>query len=326
MFSVREYLAEIGRRGGIKSRRTLEPETARRMVAIREARRAAQRLDPSNALSRRAGTPADTTAAAQAVQDALQRRLSPAEKLAQVARLSRMVDQLSIEGLKRRHPAATDEMIRDLSAELRLGGDLAARVSAARLTFPAANALQDPIEVAADAGARLDALGVAWVIGGSIASSVHGEARSTQDVDMVVALLERHVTPFAKTMGREYYVDTDAMRLAVRSGASFNAVHFASSIKVDFFVAGDDPFEAERLRSRQRIEMPNAVLYVDTAEHTLLRKLEWYRRGGAVSERQWPDVQAIAGIQGESLHQEHLRLWAGRMGVTDLLERVMRDA
>ena len=129
---LRRYLAEIGRRGGIKSRRVLEPETARRMVAIREARRAARRIGHGNPSGRLGGTPPDTTAAAQAVQDALQRRLSPAEKLAQVARLSRMVDLLSIEGLKRRHPAATDEMIRDLRAELRLGRDLAARVSAAR--------------------------------------------------------------------------------------------------------------------------------------------------------------------------------------------------
>jgi hypothetical protein len=183
--------------------------------------------------------------------------------------------------------------------------------------------LQDPIDVATDTGARLDALGVEWVVGGSIASSVHGEPRSTQDVDMVVALRDRHVTPFAKTMGRDYYVDADAMRLAVVSGAWFNAVHFASAIKVDFFVAGDDPFEAERLRNRQRIDMPNGILYVDTAEHTLLRKLEWYRRGGEVSERQWRDVQAIARIQSDSLDREHLRLWAGRLGVMDLLERVM---
>ena len=139
---------------------------------------------------------------------------------------------------------------------------------------------------------------------------------------MVVALLDRHVTPFAKTMSRDYYVDIDAMRLAVGSGESFNAVHFTSAIKVDFFVARDDPFEAERLQRRQRIEMPNGVLYVDTAEHTLLRKLEWYRRGGEVSERQWRDVQAIARIQGDRLDQEHLRLWASRLGVTDLLERV----
>lgn len=182
--------------------------------------------------------------------------------------------------------------------------------------------MHDPIEIAADTGARLDALGVSWVIGGSIASSVHGEPRSTQDVDMVVALLARHVTPFATAMGRDYYVDPDAMRVAVASGGSFNAVHFASAIKVDFFVAGDDAFEAERLRRRQRVEMPNGVLYVDTAEHTLLRKLEWYRRGGEVSERQWRDVQAIMRIQGDQLDPEHLRLWARRLGVTDLLDRV----
>jgi hypothetical protein len=129
---IRKYLTEIGRRGGIRSRRVLEPETARRMVAIREARRAARRLEHGTPRPRLGGTPADTAGDAQAVQDALQRRLPPAEKLAQVARLSRMVDLLSIEGLKQRHPAATDDMIRDLRAELRLGRDLAKRVSAAR--------------------------------------------------------------------------------------------------------------------------------------------------------------------------------------------------
>ena len=132
MESVRDYLAKIGRRGGIKSRRVLEPETARRMVAIREARRAARRVERAGPMSRLGGTPMDTTAAAQSIQDALWRRMSPAEKLAQVARLSRMVDQLSIEGLKMRHPTATDDEIRYLRAELRLGRDLAARVLAAR--------------------------------------------------------------------------------------------------------------------------------------------------------------------------------------------------
>ena len=38
--NIREYLAEIGRRGGRRSRRTLDPETARAMVRVREARRA----------------------------------------------------------------------------------------------------------------------------------------------------------------------------------------------------------------------------------------------------------------------------------------------
>ena len=38
---VREYLAEIGKRGGLASRRELTKSHARQMVAIREAKRAA---------------------------------------------------------------------------------------------------------------------------------------------------------------------------------------------------------------------------------------------------------------------------------------------
>jgi hypothetical protein len=186
--------------------------------------------------------------------------------------------------------------------------------------------LEDPVAIALHVGSQLDAVGVPWVIGGSIASSMHGEARSTLDVDIVVDLKARRVKPLAESLARDYYVDVDAMGAAVKEGESFNAIHFASAIKVDFFVAGNDPFDAERLANRVRVEMPGGQLYVDTAEHTLLRKLEWYRRGGEVSERQWRDVQAIARIQGDRLDVKRLRKWAARLGVTDLLRRVMSEA
>jgi hypothetical protein len=41
---VRAYLAEIGRRGGMRSRRVLSPEAARQMVRLREAKRAFKRF------------------------------------------------------------------------------------------------------------------------------------------------------------------------------------------------------------------------------------------------------------------------------------------
>lgn len=183
----------------------------------------------------------------------------------------------------------------------------------------------DPVGVALDVGTHLNASGIGWVIGGSIASSLHGEPRATQDVDIVVSLGARQVKPLAQALGRDYYVDAEAMRDAVKASSSFNAVHFGSATKVDFFVAGDDPFEAERLAQRQRVELPDGTLFVDTAEHTMLRKLEWYRRGGEASERQWRDVQAIARLQGDRLDHERLRLWASRLGVTDLLQRVFAE-
>ncbi len=45
--SVRAHLAMIGRKGGIKSRRSLDPDQARSMVRIREARRAYRRFHAS---------------------------------------------------------------------------------------------------------------------------------------------------------------------------------------------------------------------------------------------------------------------------------------
>jgi hypothetical protein len=41
--NVREYLAIIGKRGGLASRRELTPSHAKQMVAIREMKRAALR-------------------------------------------------------------------------------------------------------------------------------------------------------------------------------------------------------------------------------------------------------------------------------------------
>lgn len=112
-------------------------------------------------------------------------------------------------------------------------------------------------------------------------------------------------------------------------GGSFNAIHLPTGVKIDVFVAGRDAFEHERLKNAIRVRLSSGsspLVAVDTAEHTVLRKLEWYRRGGEVSERQWRDVVAIVRLNGERLDRERLRSWADRLGVPDLLERALDEA
>lgn len=53
--------------------------------------------------------------------------------------------------------------------------------------------LAEILQATLEVGARLDGLGVAWVVGGSFASSVLGVPRSIQDVDIVAAPESRHV-------------------------------------------------------------------------------------------------------------------------------------
>lgn len=130
MRELSSYFARIGRKGGTRSRRVLDSGTARQMVAIREARRAARRA--AHAPASQEGRQDDTSVAAQAVQDTLWRRASGSEKLLQVARLSRMVQQLSLTGLRQRHPDDSEQQLWYRFAELRLGPELASQAYRSR--------------------------------------------------------------------------------------------------------------------------------------------------------------------------------------------------
>ena len=106
-------------------------------------------------------------------------------------------------------------------------------------------------------------------------------------------------------------------------------IHVGAAVKVDVFVTGSDPFNEERLSQRQLVEIPSdppETIYVDAAENSVLRKLEWFRRGGEVSDRQWRDVVAIPRLRGARLDGAHLSAWARRLGVSDLLERAGTEA
>ncbi len=192
----------------------------------------------------------------------------------------------------------------------------------------APDSLPEPIAVASHIADCLTRIGVSYVIGGSFASSVHGEPRSTNDIDMVADLHQGDVDAFVDAIGAEWYVSRDAVAEAVGAGGAFNVIHVPTAVKADIFVAGVDAFDRERLKRRVPVVFSSGseavTLFVDTAEDTILRKLEWYRRGGHASERQWRDVVGIVNAQSTRLDGAYLCEWAGRLDVSDLMERALR--
>ena len=189
--------------------------------------------------------------------------------------------------------------------------------------------LAEPIAVTVLVTDALDALGVTYAIGGSLASAVHGVVRATMDADLVADLQMEHVEPLAQALGDAFYADVETMRDAVRRHGSFNVIHLDTMFKVDVFVVRPRAFDRSQLARRQLhllSEDPQCHAYVTSAEDIVLSKLEWYRMGGHVSDRQWRDVLGVLKVQCDRLDRDYLRRMAVTLDVTDLLERAFGEA
>jgi hypothetical protein len=187
---------------------------------------------------------------------------------------------------------------------------------------------QDSLAVVLHVIDILEELGVRYHLGGSFASAIHGVPRQTMDADLVVDL---DIDAVARLVGRlrgDFYVDLDVAKDAVAKRGTFNAIHLESGFKVDVFIKGPgefDELELERSTQVQVTQDPPRSAYVKTAEDTVLRKLQWFRSGGEVSERQWRDVLGVLAASGAALDRAYLLRWAAVLGVTDLLERAIGE-
>jgi hypothetical protein len=175
----------------------------------------------------------------------------------------------------------------------------------------------------------LDALGIPYLVGGSLASSLHGIPRSTQDSDVVVDLSQDQVSPLLAALGADFYADEELARRAVEHKAAFNVIHLETMFKVDLFVIGDDEAAREEMRRRERHQVGESTeqsLYFATAEDTVLQKLAWYRLGHGVSDRQWRDLLGVLRVQGARLDRAYLDHAARALGVAELLGEALAEA
>lgn len=184
-----------------------------------------------------------------------------------------------------------------------------------------------PLELLVRITAMLDELEIPYALGGSLAASFFGEPRSTMDIDVAIdvgavegeALIEKAAVAFV--------VPATSAREALRTHGSFNLLSAQGGMKVDLFVLGDDILDRRQIERRVNIPVPGIPdgLWVTSPEDQVLRKLDWYRQGGSVSDRQWRDVVGILRGQGEELAVDDLRATARQLDLSDLLQRALEE-
>jgi hypothetical protein len=167
---------------------------------------------------------------------------------------------------------------------------------------------------------------VPYMLTGSIASSLHGEPRSTHDLDVVVVLDRKSVAQLLIAFpGPNYYLDESRVREAVESFGMFNLISADEGDKVDFWMLTADPFDQSRFARRTTVTFMGERLVVSSPEDTILAKLNWARLSGG-SEKQIHDALRIFEVQHGRLDHTYLQEWAKRLSVEDSLARIEREA
>ncbi|MFN8402980.1 MAG: hypothetical protein U0V48_05425 [Anaerolineales bacterium] len=189
----------------------------------------------------------------------------------------------------------------------------------------------EPVEVTLKVTGVFEKLGVPYLIGGSLASTLYGMVRTTQDSDIVAEMRLEHLQPFVSVLQDEFYVDDEMIAESIQRNSSFNIIHRETMFKVDVFIPRPRPFLQSQLARAQRQSFafetasPVSAMFA-SPEDTILSKLEWYRMGGEVSDRQWRDILGVLKTRANELDLDYLRKWAGELNVTDLLERALRES
>lgn len=173
---------------------------------------------------------------------------------------------------------------------------------------------------------KLNELSIDFMLTGSHASSLQGEARATHDIDLVADLSINDAQPLINTFQDErFYLSESAVREAINSKRMFNLLETTTGEKVDFWVLTETPFDQSRFQRRQQIEYDELPVFVTSPEDTMLMKLVWSKKIGG-SEKQFNDVIHVYELQAGLLDMDYLHRWIQELDVEELWERVIAEA
>jgi hypothetical protein len=179
-----------------------------------------------------------------------------------------------------------------------------------------------PLELLSQVATMLDELGIPYALGGSMASSLIGEPRSTVDVDIAIKLEHEAGAALLERASAEFYVPIESARVAIEAHSSFNLLDTAHGLKVDLFVLGEGLLDRMQIERRITVTIPGLVdrIWVTSPEDQVLRKLDWYRSTGHESERQWRDVVGILRIHGDVMDRGYMDETARALKLGSLLD------
>lgn len=271
----------------------------------------------------------DTSIDAEMYLFGLWRQMDLPQKEKLLLRVFKKAAIFTLTGLKSLYPNASPQEIRYHYVRKRLGIDVAELLKST--TFDQELMIEDPIYLARKVAVLLESLNIPYYIGGSVASSLQGEVRFTEDLDLVVSIQPNQTQSILNVFSKDFYISEIAVDDAMRGRtSSFNIIDLETTEKADIFVMWNDAFAHSKMERRQLyipVNRPaSEAIYLCSPEDTVLQKLVWYRMTKNESQRQWRDVLGVLKIQGDRLDFGYLQKWAEELSLSDLLETACTES
>lgn len=158
----------------------------------------------------------------------------------------------------------------------------------------------------------LDMHGVPYMLTGSLASSMYGIPRATNDVDIVIAPTREQLVSVVQLFQRiGLSAEIESALAAYRERTQFNVIDFGRGLKADLIVRKQREFSIAEFDRRQTHEVEGMRLTLATPEDVLLAKLEWARIGG--SAQQISDAAGILKMQRDQMDFAYVQKWVDEL-------------
>lgn len=167
---------------------------------------------------------------------------------------------------------------------------------------------------------------IQYMLTGSVASSLHGEPRSTHDIDIVVAITKSSSQTLVDAFPPpDFYLDKASIISAIEEKGMFNLIDASEGDKVDFWILTDEPFDQSRFARRISEELVGVKVHVTAPEDIILAKLKWAKESGG-SQKHFTDALRVYEVQHDVLDRRYLERWAKELHIEDLWKRLTEEA
>ena len=253
------------------------------------------------------------------------RQLSLKQRIERFISHERGIKKLCLVGIKSRHRNFSIQEIRDLFTRAVLGEKFTPDFQPKGIDENMW--IQDSISLAGELHQIFESINIDYYVNRGVASSIHGEPRSTRDLDLVIEVKPNQIDLLVKTLEAfGYYCPVGAVEDLQRGlGNILNITHTETIANADIYITDNSPFAISQMNRKILIDVEEIpAFWIASAEDTILQKLRWGK--GSKSEKQWRDVLGIIKLQAETLDYHYLTEWAENLDLVADLSEVLTQA